>query len=295
MITIRRILCPIDFSDASRHALAHAVAVGRWFDARLTVLHVGSPGAPPVLFTDVSGPDREGLPELKNQVQDWLSGAGAAGLVTDVVIGEGDPTACILKSAVSVAADLIVIGTHGRGGFERLVLGSVAEKVLRKANCPVLTVPPPAIATSKLPFTHVLCPVDFSDSSLAALGFAFSLAQESNARVTVLHVFEWTSDDACAKRVLETSEYHRQLEVETRHRLEALIPDDVRNWCQPETRMAFGKVYEQILNLTAGEHVDLVVMGVQGRNPLDLMLFGSATNQVVRRATCPVLTLRMPA
>ena len=87
-----------------------------------------------------------------------------------------------------------MIGTHGAGGFEHLVLGSAAEKVLRKATCPVLTVPPHARATSKLPFKRILCPVDFSDSSRAALDFAFSLAQEGDAELTILHVFEWPAD-----------------------------------------------------------------------------------------------------
>ena len=293
MLTIRRILCPIDFSDVSRRALAHAVVIGRWFGAHLTLLHVGSPGSPPVLYTDVSTPDLLDLRELKDQVQTWLSGAWAAGLVSDIVIGEGDPAACILKSAAS-GADLIVMGTHGRGGFERLVLGSVAEKVLRKANCPVMTVPPQAIATSKLPFRHVLCPVDFSESSLAARQLAFSLTHVADTRLTILHVFEWTSDEASARLVLKESEFHRQWGAETRQRLEDLIPEDVRNGCEPDTRLEYGKVYEQILGLAATGHVDLIVMGVHGRNPLDVKLFGSTTNQVVRRATCPVLALRAP-
>jgi universal stress protein A len=143
--------------------------------------------------------------------------------------------------------------------------------------------PAPAIGTAKPPFTHLLCAVDFSDSSIAALRFAFSLAQESNARLTPLHVFEWESDEASARRVLETSEFHRQWEAETRQQLEAVIPDDVRNWCTPEPKLAFGKALEQILDIVTAEHVDLILMGVRGRNPVDLM-FGSTTNQVVRRA-----------
>jgi nucleotide-binding universal stress UspA family protein len=250
---------------------------------------------PPILFAEAPGemlPGKTNRQELEDRVRDWLAPAHSTGLQTDVLIDEGSPAACILEHAASLPANLIVMGTHGRGGFERLVLGSVAEKVLRKAKCPVMTVPPPAVATSKLPFAHLLCPVDFSDSSIAALGFAFSLAQESNARLTLLHAFEWPSDEASARRVLETSEFHRQWEVETRHQLEALIPDDVRNWCTPEPKLAFGKAYQQILGLAAREHVDLIVMGVQGRNALDLTLFGSTTNQVVRQASCPVLTLR---
>jgi nucleotide-binding universal stress UspA family protein len=132
--------------------------------------------------------------------------------------------------------------------------------------------------------------VDFSNSSLAALRFSFSLAQESNARLTLLHVFEWPSDDAAGGLV--KSELYQQWEVETRQRLHTLIPSDARNWCTPELKLVCGKAYQEILNLATTEEVDVIVMGVQGRNALDLMLFGSTTNQVVRLASCPVLTWR---
>jgi nucleotide-binding universal stress UspA family protein len=184
------------------------------------------------------------------------------------------------------------MGTHGQTGFERLLLGSVAERVIRKARCPVMTVPPPAVSTSKLPFKRLLCPVDFSDSSVAGLQFGFSLAQESDARLALLHVFEWPSDEASARRVLETSESHRQWEMDTRHQLDGLIPDEVRNWCTPAPMLAFGKAYQQILRVATSEHADLIVMGVRGRYAIDMMLFGSTTQQVVRQASCPVLTLR---
>lgn len=296
MADIRRILCPIDFSDISRHALEHAVVIARWYDAPITVLHVGRSMI--VLGTFVPVPpsavdvSRGESPSQwqEQQVRDWLSSA-VEGMQVDVMVEEGNPARRILEEAHALAADLIVMGTHGEGGFDRLVLGSVAEKVLRKATCPVLTVAPRS-GNSKLPFEHVLCAVDFSDSSVAGLQFALSLAQEANARVTVLHVLDWPLGEESARRVIGMSEFHRQWEAETREHLERLIPAEVRNWCEPQSKLAFGKVHEQILNTAAAEHADLIVMGVRGRTPVDLMIFGSTTNQVVRRATCPVLTLR---
>jgi nucleotide-binding universal stress UspA family protein len=299
MIEIRRILCPIDFSDASRHALEHAVVIAGWYGSRITALHVCHPMIllnPPVLFADPPGgllpaePDRQ---QLGERLREWLMPADAAGLQTDALFAEGSAAARILEGAASLPADLIVMGTHGRGGFERLMLGSVTEKVLRKANCPVLTVPPPVTARSTLPFKHMLCPVDFSEPSISALQLAFSIAQESNARLTIQHVFEWPSDDQLlAKRSYDLSESRRQWEAETRQRLEGLISDDARSWCAPEPKLSYGKPYRQILELAEAEHVDLIVMGVHGRNALDVMLFGSTTNHVVRRASCPVLTLK---
>lgn len=180
MLEIRCILCPLDFSDTSRHALSHAVTIGGWYGSHITALHVGSPMilfSPSAAFTEPSGevsPGKTHRQQSEDQVRAWLLPAHRAGLLTDIINDEGNPAACILEHAASLPASLIVMGTHGRGGFERLVLGSVAEKVLRKAKCPVMTVPPPAVGTSKLPFVHLLCPVDFSDSSIAALRFARS-------------------------------------------------------------------------------------------------------------------------
>ena len=181
MIDIRRILCPIDFSDASRHALEHAVVIAGWYRSRIVALHVGHPMillSPLVLFTDPPGailptePDRQ---QLRQQLREWLVPAEKAGLETEALFDEGNSVARILERARSLPADLIVMGTHGRGGFERLILGSVTERILRKAKCPVLTVPPPATASSKLPFKQMLCPIDFSEPSISALQFAFSI------------------------------------------------------------------------------------------------------------------------
>ena len=107
------------------------------------------------------------------------------------MVESGYPVRHILARAAALPADLVVMGTHGRSGFERLVLGSVTEKVLRKAPCPVMAVPPPAVTVGKLPYGRLLCPVDFSDSSEAALRFACSIAEEADARLTIVHVFDW--------------------------------------------------------------------------------------------------------
>jgi nucleotide-binding universal stress UspA family protein len=296
MLEIRRILCPLDFSDASRRALDHAVMIGGWYHSQITGLHVVNPALvtePPT--SDSEGASRPGADKeaLFERARGWLEPAAKVGVKAEALVETGKPTTRILDYAASLPADLIVMGTHGRSGFDRLLLGSVTEKVLRKATCPVLTVPPPTVSMSHLPFKRLLCPVDFSETSISALQFAFSLAQESDARLGILHVFEWTSDDqVSAKRASELSESRQEWEAEIRRRLEVLIPDDVRNWCAPEPILRYGKPYYQIVTVAQEEHVDLIVMGVHGRNVLDLMLFGSTTNQVVRQSSCPVLTLR---
>lgn len=295
MRPFKQILCPVDLSDISRHAVDHAVLMARWYKARITALHVCNPIVIPSTDFTVAGYDvRVVLTE--DEVQEARKRAlacfsSASPIDVDVLIDSGRPADRILERATSLPADLIVIGTHGTGGFEHLLLGSVTEKVLRKATCPVMTVPPHARTTSQLPFKRLLCPVDFSDPSLTALQFAFSLAREGDAELTILHVFEWL-DEPLTNRPLNVPEFRGQLEHEFAEKLQALVPDAVGNGRRPATRMAHGKAYREILAVATEDRSDLIVMGMHGRNALDLMLFGSTINQVVRRATCPVLTLR---
>jgi nucleotide-binding universal stress UspA family protein len=297
MPSLTRILCPVDLSAISRHAVDHAVLIARWYDARITALHVCNPIVIPSVDFTVAGTlpptvlTEEDLAAARDEVRACFAAAGAQ--AADVIVDSGHPANQILERARSLPADLIVIGTHGAGGIEHLVLGSVTEKVLRKATCPVMTVPPHGRATSKLPFKHLLCPVDFSDSSLSALEFAFSLAREADAELAILHAFEWpTPEELLTDRPINVPEYRRQVEADFSARLHALVPESARTWCTPSVGIAHGKAYREILRAAADGRSDLIVMGVHGRNALDLMLFGSTTNQVVRRATCPVLTVR---
>lgn len=298
MRDIHRIVCPLDFSDASYHAVDHAVAIAEWYGAYITALHVAAPVSVPRLVpAGVGGDDyelseRANLDLLREDIGALFKPAAGSGVDVSIRISHGSPAADILECARTESADLLVMGTHGAGGFEHLVLGSVVEKVLRRATCPVLTVPPRARATSTLPFTRILCPVDFSPASVDALQFALSLAQEGDASLTLLHTLEWPDDVPLPLSGVSLPDYTRDREDEALRRLQGLVPDSSRLWCRPIERITHGKAYREILGVAAEDNVDLIVMGVQGRNALDVMLFGSTTNQVVRRATCPVLTVR---
>lgn len=296
---IERILCPVDFSDASRHAIEHAVMIARWYDAQITALHVFNPIYVPVPgLAALDAGDNEALQQsemrrLYDETLCWFARPQALGIHVDVRVQKGSPAKAIVDCAASVSADVIVLGTHGAGGFEHLVLGSVTEKVLRTAACPVLTVPPRAAAASRLPFRRLLCPVDFSHSSVSALQFALSLAEEGDAELIVLHVVEWPPQpETPPTRPVAAPESHEDCERQLKCALDDLIPASARVWCRPVTRLGHGKPYREILGIATEEAVDLIVMGVHGRTPLDLMLFGSSTNHVVRRAMCPVLTVR---
>ena len=217
----------------------------------------------------------------------------ASGILCDVMAVDGNsPAARIVEVAGRIEADLIVLGTHGRSGFERLLLGSVTEKVVRTSKVPVVTVPPPSVSTSTLPFRRVLCGIDFSAPSMTGLRFALSLAKESNSTLTLLHVLEFGPEsEAFSTQPFDMATYRDAVRVDATRRLADLVTEDVRTWCAPETRLLSGKPYEQILAVAAETRTDLIVLGVHGRNSLDMMVFGSTTNQVIRHATCPVLTL----
>ena len=289
---ISRILCPIDFSETSRHALEHAVAVAKWYDAQIVALHVIHTSllpTPPILFAEFA---TSSAPAVMNQLYAWLEPARKAGVNVNAIVDEGNPTVRIVERATTERADLIVMGTHGVGGFERLILGSVTERVLRKAPCPVLVVPPASQTTAKVPYARLLCPVDFSESSLAALRFSFSLAEEADARITLLHVVDFPADDELVLLQVDVNRFRDLVEGQTKKRLDALITDDMKTWSKPCTRVTYGKSYREIVDVARDENSDLIVMGVRGRNPVDLTIFGSTTNHVVRMASCPVLTVR---
>ncbi len=300
MVEFRRILCPVDFSDFSQHALDYATALARWYDARVRVVHV-APSSAPIVSAMGGYPVpmpliEEDVESLTKQLEAFVEPARRQGITVDAAVLQGAVVSELLSLAAGGQADLIVMGTHGRGGFERLMLGSVTEKILRKATCPVLTVPKRVQhipGTGELLFRNVVCPVDFSPSSMAALSLGLSIAEEADAKVTVVHVLEWFTERAPIEvDEVVIGEYRKQAEADARKRLDEAIPADARVWCHPEEVLVAGKPYREIVRVASGKQADLIVMGVHGRGVVDLALFGSTTAHVVREATCAVLTLR---
>jgi nucleotide-binding universal stress UspA family protein len=299
MAEINRILCPIDFSGTSRHALDYAYAFARWYQARVTVMHVLHMPLPVMPAAGVPQ-DLSGLPlrrpdDVAEDVRRFSGPInGADPNRPDVVVVEGNPVREILRQAEQMPADLLVMGTHGRSGFEALFLGSVTEKVLRSTHVPVLTVPPAVDHVESIIFKTILCPIEFSDASTRALEYALTLAEETGARLILLHVVEVLVDAAELHEANDFSvpQYQRYLEEDARARLRSAIPDEARVWCTPEERVLSGKAYRVILDVAERERVEAIVMGVHGRGALSRRLFGSTTHHVIREARCPVLTLR---
>lgn len=298
MVSITRILCPIDFSGHSRVALDYATALARWYDAEVTALHAYAVAMVPATISAFPAAGSVGLPLTREEVERdfnrFLRPAATAGVTVKSEIALGSPAKSILEAAAKLPASLVVMGTHGASGVERLMLGSVTEKVLRKAPCPVLVVTRDADAPSGAPvlFRRILCAIDFSPCSTRALSYALSLTEEAGGALTLLHVLESFAEEPLIYSQLDIEEYQRQAENLALERLNSLIPRETRTWCRCAPMTRFGKPYQEILKVAGEQQVDLIVLGVRGRNPIDLALFGSTTNHVVRTAGCPVLTVR---
>ena len=180
--------------------------------------------------------------------------------------------------------DLIVLGSHGRRGLKKLVLGSGAEQIFRNARCPVLAVGPnvPQPSSEVIEFKHIIFATDFSDGSLKALPYALSLAEENQASLTLLHVLP-----------LVPMQHQIYLSGGTEKRLEALVPSDAKDWCQVSAVVSFEFPAEGILDLAKIQSADLIVMGVHKHAPrVAAHLPWAIAYEVVCHAPCPVLTVR---
>ena len=297
MTPITRILCPLDLSECSRHALAYAVAIAKRYGATISSLFVVPPATALIPAGDL-GPyplavfTAEDRARLRDELEQFVKGV-AGDVPVAATVAEGNVVAEILRRAAALDADLVVMGTHGRSGFERLMLGSVTERVLVKTAFPVLTVPPraPGTVPSDVLFSRILCAVDFSAASMKALGMAAALAKDAGARLSVAHVLErFPIYEPVMMGGPGTPEHDRVATDVARTRMREAISDTIRPLGPISELVAEGKPYREILRLADEERAELIVIGAHGGHGLNG--FGSTTNQVVRRATCPVLTLK---
>ncbi|HUZ47776.1 MAG TPA: universal stress protein [Terriglobia bacterium] len=292
MLKIKKILCPVDFSDFSAKAYDYAQSLARHYGATLLLQHVIQPMTatyPYYAFPDMVNEAFWHLDSTaEKKLDEFLAEHQAEGIQTERVVHNGMVTDCILEFAKKEGADMIVMGTHGRQGFDRLTMGSVTEKVLRKAACPVLVVRKPAHnfvrpsdTNETVRLQKILLCTDFSDHSSRAFSYALSLAMEYNADLHILHVLE----DMPAAENLQAAI------ADCAARLEGLVSEDDRNWCKAHSAVRIGKPYQQILQMAVDLDADLVVMGVRGRNAVDLALFGSTTHRVIQIGSSPVLAV----
>jgi nucleotide-binding universal stress UspA family protein len=294
MLRIEKILCPVDFSEYSLKAYEYAQSLAQHYEAELLLQHVIQPLTstyPSYAFPDALNEVFWNLETSADQkLSELVSAQPAGGIEIRRFVHKGMVPDCILAFARSQAVDLIVMGTHGRQGFDHLAMGSVTEKILRKAHCPVLVVRKPTHdfvnpgdPSEPVQLKKILFCTDFSEYSGRALTYALSLAMEYNAELTLLHVLE---------DVPPTDDLQESVGEATR-RLDELAPQEAGDWCSVRTAVRIGKPYQQILQIAIESETDLVVMGVRGRNAVDLALFGSTAHRVIQLGTSPVLAVHI--
>ena len=291
MIDINNIVCPVDFSPCAAHALEHAVAMARWYQAKLTLLYV-FPNLPAIDLPPLALSDRD-RERLSCELREFAH--RARGIDLDLQVREASDVHVEINTlATQRSADLLVLGSHGRSGLNRLFLGSVTERVIRTPPCTTMVVPEAAPGhdpDEPERFARILCAVDFSDASTRALNYATALAEEADARLIVMHAIvippEWREHSLPAH--VNVDQVRAAAEAAALRQLRAMIPEDARTYCTVETAVEEGAADKQILSLARDRQADLIVMGSHGRGMLSALLSGSTTVRVVRGSTCPVI------
>jgi|SRR5579862_1358504 nucleotide-binding universal stress UspA family protein len=287
-VALNNILFATDFSPAAEAALPYAIGMAKQYGGKVHGLHVRFPATYPIV-----GP--EAMPQVLEAAEEQAKFEAKqlhemlAAVSHEVTIMEGDLWPIINEIVEQQKVDLVVMGTHGRKGVSRALLGSAAEEIFRKASCPVLTVGPHVSQNTerRLAMKQILFATDFSAESLAALPFAVSLAQEHQSNLTLLNV----TGKAEVGELVHAGQYTES----TLRRLQSLLPAGAELWCEPKCRVEQGAEAEKIMEVAIALGADLIVLGVrgpQGGVGATTHLLGSIAHDVVVNAQCPVLTVR---
>jgi nucleotide-binding universal stress UspA family protein len=291
MLNIQRILFPTDFSDGARQAFPQAVFLADWHDATLHVLNV---------IEDASSDPEEGSPSLPaslDALAEWLGTSAEDGSMPDLKtlsltqdqVGAGSAPERIVAYAEDMDVDLITMGTHGRRGLRRMVVGSVTEEVVRKGPCPVLTVRTSAEASPKEAIRRVLAPVDFSEASKAAVRHAKEIALTYGAEIDLLHVVQNVAYPSAYGFEPATFSMDEVLD-----RTEEQLGEMARTEIGVEhvvVEATVGDPAAGILDYVTANEVDLIVTATHGRTGFDRFLIGSVAERVLRQSPTPVFVV----
>ena len=300
-VPMRSVLVATDFSEVSAKPLRHALAIARHYSAKLYIAHVvRSSGLDPGVL-EAGAAATEAAWRDAERLEDTLAQSGAlSGLRHETIIRQGDVWEELDKLVTQEQVDLMVVGTHGRRGFRKVLFGSVAEQIFRHADCLVLTVGPGSYQEPPVESTSLVWPVlfatDFGDASLRALPHAISLANHFGAKLVLLHV---VSPVGISDRLhWHTGGDFIQLRENARmvglQRLHELVADNTELAVEPEYVVEFGSPSEEILRVAEKIQVDAIIMGLHRSVHIDIathQLWATA-HDVVCGASCPVLTVR---
>ncbi len=286
-VQLRNILLATDFSSASAAALDYALSVARRYDSRLYVAHVISTDICRMVAPEaVLGVSEQARRYAEQQMANLLVSGRLRGVPHQVLLAEGELWPTLSEMLPKHEIDLVVVGTHGRTGIRKLLLGSTAEEIFRLAPTPVLTVGPRTQieVPSEAGLRRILYATDFSPDSERAAAYALSLAQEHQAQLTLLHVLKEPVEASPQNAALLQSFFAR--------RLRGLVPAEAALWCDPELAIESGSPAEAILKAALDRQADLIVLGVRRTANFPGHLPPATAYKVVCQAHCPVLTVR---
>jgi len=283
-VWINNILFLTDFSPASTVALRHARSVARRFDSKVYVIHVVEPplAAPPSASFYEAVSMRE---DAQKKLNSLLSKDKLNDVVHEVILAEGSVWPTVQQIIAEKKIDLVLVGTHGRKGFRKMMLGSVAEEIYRKANCPVLTVGPenPANPENEMRPRCILLATALGDEAYRASDYAVAMAWWQAAELIVLHVIE-------DNRVSDFGRAEQQ-RLASLARMDGLIPPELPLASKPTMVVARGSAADEILRAARTYRADLIVIGLHGGKRMAGHLPSTVAYRVVCQAPCPVLTV----
>jgi nucleotide-binding universal stress UspA family protein len=284
----KKILFATDFSSASEAALPHALALAGHYGSTLYVAHVICLEIMELVAPEFTPTAVQQAQQFAQQNMERLLSAGRQrGVSCQPLIGEGAIWEVLLDMIQKNSIDLVVVGTHGRRGLRKLLLGSVVEEVFRLAPCPVLTVGPKTSETSPMDVQprHILYPVEFVPDTSHAAAYAISLAEDFHAKLTFMKVVE---------EMLPFPETKDHIQEPVRHWMDDHIPMESALRERTSFELGFGRAPEAILKFASDRGVDLIVMSVRRLDPVMAAHLPEPDTayEVVRAAPCPVLTVR---
>jgi nucleotide-binding universal stress UspA family protein len=293
---LEKILVPIDFSDVSRQAVVYGVSLAGTFGGRLTALHVVEPAVPmPYVPPEEAGAIREERAgRARKHLERFLRQELAASIVDRLVVSTGDAPDEIVRFLERDPADMIVMGTHGRRAFERWILGSVTERLLRTVPVPLVTVSmvEQLRTAAVLPGGQILYATDLSETAVRGMDVALELARGFGASLHVLHVMspiQW--EYGLTYLPLDIAADHERIHRELEVRLEESIPDDARRDPAVRWELGEGMAWEVILDTADRIDAGLIVINLHGRSQSERPKLGRTAESVVRTAKRPVLSL----
>jgi nucleotide-binding universal stress UspA family protein len=299
---LKNILYATDFSPCSQAALPYLRAIAERYGSTVHVVHVLPPEARTAVPLDkISELDADQI-SAESAMKALLTGNFFEDIAHSATIERGPLWEVLAAIIEEKSIDLIVLGTHGRRGLKKLVLGSVAEQVYRHAPCPVLTVGPQSVpeGMALASVATILFATDFSSGSHHALPYALSLARANHSRLILLHAVPPAMEmvpasiDAMPVAIEISAEFVAIAIAQARQQMAKLLSDELMQEFHPEIIVESGPAAEMILSLAESNQVDLIVMGAHRASASSIAthLPWATASAVVRQAHCPVLTVR---